>query len=44
MGFDVPTVVAAFVSCGVDRRNGQDYHLPETQVADVTGRLFDDVS
>ncbi|KAF2157976.1 hypothetical protein K461DRAFT_326115 [Myriangium duriaei CBS 260.36] len=43
MGFDVPTIVAAFDSVGIDRNNGQDYNLPETQVGHVTAKLFDEV-
>ncbi|GAM86705.1 hypothetical protein ANO11243_047240 [Dothideomycetidae sp. 11243] len=42
MGFDVPTVVAAFVSVGIDRNGGKDHNLPEDEVNEVTYHLFDE--
>jgi ubiquitin-conjugating enzyme (huntingtin interacting protein 2) len=40
MGFDVPTVVAAFEYVGIDRMDGQDYELEEAYMGDITARLF----
>ena len=40
MGFDVPTVVAAFEYVGVDKMGGEDYELEEEYMGDITARLF----
>jgi ubiquitin-conjugating enzyme (huntingtin interacting protein 2) len=40
MGFDVPTVVAAFEFTGIDRNDGEDYELEEEYMGDITARLF----
>jgi len=40
MGFDVPTVVAAFDYVGIDRNEGEDYELEEEYMGDITARLF----
>ena len=40
MGFDVPTVVAAFEFTGIDKNDGEDYELEEEYMGDITARLF----
>jgi len=40
MGFEVPSVVAAFEHYGIDRNDGQDYNLEEEYMGDITARLF----
>jgi len=40
MGFDVPTVVAAFEHCGVETYDGYDFELEEEWMGDITARLF----
>ena len=40
MGFDVPTVVAAFEYVGVDKNDGEDYELEEEYMGDIAARLF----
>lgn len=40
MGFEVPSVVAAFEFVGIDRNDGQDYELEEAYMGDITARLF----
>ncbi|KAF1813190.1 hypothetical protein P152DRAFT_308482 [Eremomyces bilateralis CBS 781.70] len=40
MGFDVPSVVAAFEYVGIDKNDGQDYELEEAYMGDITARLF----
>jgi len=40
MGFDVPSVVAAFEYVGIDRMDGIDYELEEAYMGDITARLF----
>ena len=40
MGFEVPTVVAAFEYVGIDRNQGEEYELEEEYIGDVTARLF----
>jgi ubiquitin-conjugating enzyme (huntingtin interacting protein 2) len=42
MGFDVPTVVAAFEYVGIDRMDGMDYELEEAYMGDITARLFNE--
>ena len=42
MGFDVPTVVAAFDYVGIDRNDGEDYELEEEYMGDITARLFNE--
>lgn len=40
MGFDVPTVVAAFEHCGIESGMGEDFELEEEYMGDITARLF----
>ena len=40
MGFDVPTVVAAFEYVGVETSEGEDQELDEEYMGDITARLF----
>lgn len=40
MGFEVEQVVSAFEYVGIDRMGGQDYHMEEAYMGDVTARLF----
>ena len=40
MGFEVPTVVAAFEYVGIDKNQGEEYELEEEYIGDVTARLF----
>ena len=40
MGFDVSSVVNAFVRVGIERNDGRDYELEEAYIGDVTACLF----
>ncbi|CAK7265772.1 Ubiquitin-conjugating enzyme E2 1 [Sporothrix epigloea] len=40
MGFDVASVVNAFVRVGIERNDGRDYALEEAHIGDVTACLF----
>lgn len=40
MGFDIPSVVAAFEACGIDKMEGSDYQLEERYMGDITAKLF----
>lgn len=40
MGFDVPTVVAAFEHCGIEPGYGEEFELEEEYMGDITARLF----
>jgi ubiquitin-conjugating enzyme (huntingtin interacting protein 2) len=40
MGFDVESVVEAFLFVGIDRRGGEDYELEEAYMGDITARLL----
>ena len=43
LGFDVPSVVAAFEQSGIDKNEGRDNQLSEVQTNNITARLFGDV-
>lgn len=40
MGFDVESVVDAFVFVRIDHNDGQDYELEEAYMGDITARLL----
>lgn len=40
MGFEVDSVVEAFVFVGIDRNGGEDYVLEEAYMGDITARLL----
>lgn len=40
MGFDVETVVDAFIYVGIDRNSGEDYEMEEAYMGDITARLL----
>ncbi|EKD12999.1 uncharacterized protein L3040_007082 [Drepanopeziza brunnea f. sp. 'multigermtubi'] len=40
MGFELDSVVAAFLFVSIDRNDGQDYELEEAYMGDITARLL----
>jgi len=40
MGFEVDSVVEAFLYVGIDRNGGEDYVLEEAYMGDITARLL----
>ena len=40
MGFELDSVVEAFMFVGIDRNGGEDYDLEEAYMGDITARLL----
>lgn len=40
MGFDLETVIEAFMYVGIDRNGGEEYEMEEAYMGDITARLL----